>query len=297
MRPLDVRLAPSVPELGALGVESAEELMGWVEPRGSLARGHAERAGAYETRLVYPLPGTPDESGRFVEPPRGAGTGPVVLRRFHGEPLRRRLASRLTAPRSASRAAREWNLACHLRAHGVVAPDLLALGEQRGGVTSPSSFLVQRVPGDVLPLAEWFAAERSPDERRRGLRALALALTGLLRSRTVLPELSPDDVLLAVPREGCGSSGPPVEGLRVRNLPGVVLRDLRGGSIVRTLELPRKVAMLKALFAPEPLRASFRERELAGVLLRVLGEDVRRPETRAACEEVLAGDAPAPAGR
>ncbi len=287
MRPIDVRLSPSVPDLGALGVETAGELMGWDEPKGSLARGAVERSDEYETRLVYPLPGTPDENGRFVERPRGAGTGPVLLRRFHGEPLGRRLSARLTRPRSESRAAREWNLACHLRSHGVVAPDLLALGQPSTGVYAGESFLVQRMTEGLRPALEWFALDRSPDDRRRGLRALALALAGLLRSRTYLPELAAGDILLAEPRPGCGAERAPVPGLRMRHLPQVVFRDLRRGAILRRLELSHKVAMLRALFAEPSLRDRFSDRELLGVLLRVLGEDVRSTDTRAACSQLL----------
>src|SRR5215218_170842 len=94
-----------------------------------------ERVGGREV-LRYPLPGTPDPDGKRRGPPKGAGTGYVVLHRWVASRVSSywldAWSARMTHPRSLSFGEREWNLVCHLRAFGVNTGEPLAVGRGAG---------------------------------------------------------------------------------------------------------------------------------------------------------------------
>lgn len=268
-----------MPGLAALGVDDVEVLAGTRDPSGTLERGRVERRDGPVTDVVYPLPGTPDASGRLREAPRGAGTGEVLLRRYAGGSWRELLLARCAPPRSASLAAREWNLACHLAACGVATPQLLALGEERAPLVARRSFLVTRRP-EGATLGAWLAATPPGAARRHGLAALGLALASLFRSGTHLPELGPDGVWIGT-EEGCGATSPAGPALRRVRRPAVLLAGLRGGRRLRRLAPGARLEALRALL-DAPLRAgALRRSEAARVALRALRHDLPRKSAHA----------------
>ena len=234
-------------------MESAEVL---ISPEGRpsertevLSAARPASGGGGRTRLRYPLPGTPDATGRRRERPAGAGTGWVVLDRWNASPLRPLLRSRLTDPRSASLAERAWNLLCHLRVFrggGARAP---SRSVRRGnGLVSRDSFLVTRDAEGFVPLPTWLERMRAPAFRRRGLVALGRMLANLVRSGTLLPELDAERIGVYVPRvlEGessCDSAGPDPAKRRNR-LPGVMVTDVSHGSLRSELSDDEVRAML-----------------------------------------------------
>jgi hypothetical protein len=251
-----LRLAPGVPSLAALGSAAPED---WLGDGSRLATGDRLEilsSGPVETVARLPLPGTPDARGLQRERPRGAGTGMLVWRVWRGGGAEL-LRARLTHPRSTSLAARRWNLACHLAAHGVGTPELVAMGEGRRG----ESFLVERELTGYAPLARAAAEQREPGERARLLQALGLALAAVFRARAWLPELDAENVWIRpADRAGSGDCAAlEVHGLaaeaalarslgavRVR-LPGVALTGLGRARIVASLGPKRRAEMLSAL--------------------------------------------------
>lgn len=259
-----VHFAPDVPGLPALGARSFADLIGDQDGLSGIERAdrgtRASRAG--ET-WRYPLPGTPDARGRLTGRPCGAGTGWVRLRRFHGAGLGELLRTRLGAPRSLSLAEREWNLNCHLRAHGVGAPDLLAFGREGNALFARRSFLVMRELEGFRSLREIAASETDALVRRRVARAVGLCLDRLFRSGTDLPRLDADHILvsrLAAPGERVDALGLPAG-----RLPEIVLTALEGGSIGRPASAAARVALLERLRADLPT-ARARELLRAGLL-------------------------------
>lgn len=181
-------------------------------------------------RFRFPLPGSPDARGNLTGRPGALGTGWLWLTVFHaglGELLR----ARCTPPRSASAAEREWNLLCHLRAHGVGTPEPLLVGARGNGFVSRHSFLLVRAPEDAFPLPRWLRTDGLGAERERGLVALGKTLALLLRSGLDLPGLKPEDIWITPSGSGeCETEGP---GLKKNRLPGVSIVEVRGGRVGR----------------------------------------------------------------
>jgi hypothetical protein len=183
------KLAPDVPGLEALGASDASDFL--EDPPRVVTGDRVERVGS---ALRLPLPGTPDSTGRQREKPRGAGTGRLYLHRYRGGFAGWR--ARFTHPRSASLAARHWNLICHLQAHGLAAPQLVALIERGPGVTASESVVITRELEGFVSLAEWLASERERGARRRALRSVALAFQQLFRCGAWLPRTSATNLLV-----------------------------------------------------------------------------------------------------
>jgi hypothetical protein len=273
-----VRLAPGVPGLEALGASLPADWLGDGSRLATGGRMQVLARGPVETVVRLPLPGTPDARGVQREAPRGAGTGMLVWRVWRGG-ARELLRARLTEPRSASLAARRWNLACHLAAHGVGVPELLAMGEGGAG----ASFLIERELAGYVPLAR--AAADLRDGAARGLlvQALGAALGAVLRAGVWLPGLNPEGVRIRKSeRAGDGDCAAlEVHGLaaeaalarslgarRVR-LPGVAFVDFAGARIARRMGLRRRQGMAAALagvLAPAEAR-EFADRALTASAL------------------------------
>lgn len=255
--PARLTLAPGVPDLAALGASSVDDVLGAGGGLEGESRCEEVAAEGGTTLLRCPLPGT--LAGR----PRGAGTGWVLVRRYHGGSLRERVAARLTSPRSDSLASREWNLLCHLRAAGVTTPEPMAVAAEGGGFLARRSALVTRALEGVTPAPEWFSRRRRPRERRDALRAVGLALSRVLRSGTELPRLSAAEIALSEPGDATrAETGPdacaleqvvaarPVTlsgGLSWRRLPDVAVTSVRGGRLRRRARPAAVAATLERL--------------------------------------------------
>ena len=260
-----IRLAPGVPGLEALGAACFDDLMGRARGLATADRERVVSAAAGEVLVLVPLPGTPDERGVQHERPRGAGTGLLWVRRFEARPIEL-LRARLTRPRSTSLAAREWNLICHLQAHGVGAPQLVALGEGARG----ESFVAMRVLEGFETLERWLAAWTSPSARRHAVRSLGRALAALFRSGTWLPALSLADIWIAsgplplecaaLELEALRARSELVRGLQRRRLPSIALTGFRRGRILERVSQRRRRRLLEALARELPAHVTRRER-------------------------------------
>ena len=257
-------LAPGVPNLQALGAEAPCDVLGMggelvMEGRASILR--ADR----EARILRcPLPGTPDESGRMQNAPRGAGTGWMHVRRYHDASTRTWLVARFTHPRSESLAAREWNLICHLRASGVATPEPMALVEQPAVLFANHSCLVTRELEDTEPLLQALV-QSGLNERNDLLRAASSMLARLFRSNTLLPRFrarhlyvsrSGSQALLA--EDACAAEqilavqatqngAGPVAGMAWGKLPEIVVASVRSGRILSELKPKNVEVMLRGL--------------------------------------------------
>jgi len=256
-------LSPAVPDLAALGAERPGDLAGGGGGLEGEPRSAVVSEGQGETLLRYPLPGTPDETGRRFGSPRGAGTGWVYLRRFRDAGLRESLAARFTAPPSQSLAEREWNLLCHLRSQGVGTPEPLAVGALGSGLFARTSFIATRELSEVVPLLVWAERDIEAGVRRRGLDALGDALMALCRAGVWLPRLGARHLYLSAEEAGVGESidcsadqigmlraglgeG---SGLAVRRSPGVILTGFAGGRILPAIGVEHRVELLERLDA------------------------------------------------
>lgn len=255
-----IRFAAGVSDLAALGARSIDDLLRpaglatWARATELLDLRGVGHVGP--DRIVrFPLPGTPDESGRVHERPRGAGTGHALLCVYHTT-LFRGLRARFTHPRSASLAEREWNLACHLRAAGVSTPELLAVAARGVGLYAGESALVTRELAGMIPFDRWVHTELPGDdwgpitasaesrktlgaERQLGLEAVARLLDRLARSGAVLPSLRPSGILVQL-RDAptCAADTPPIGGA-LHRLPGVAVTDLNRAFLVASPDHPR----------------------------------------------------------
>jgi hypothetical protein len=260
--PTRIELAPGLRDLEELGGGSFEAWMGLNEGLATADRAVGLFSIPGESLVRLPLPGTPDEHGVRRDRPSGAGTGWVRVHRFDGRGAEL-LRARLTHPRSSSLAAREWNLICHLQRNGVGAPQLVALGE-RPGVLSSRSFLVTRELEGFEPLDAWLARRPQGRERRLGLRALGIAFGALFRCGAWLPGLGLGDVHLSraplarAPEPGeCAASvleelqasSRVLRGLRLKRvpLPSVAFTGFRRGRILPRVSRRRRLALLQAL--------------------------------------------------
>ncbi len=225
-----VKLAGGLAGIQALGVENAEELF---EPS-RLVAGRATVLEQDESflRARFPLPGTPDARGRLTGRPSALGTGWAVLSLWRAAPVSACLRARLTRPRSASLAEREWNLLCHLRRQGIGTSEPLAVGARGERFLARDSFLVTRELEGALPITSWLAGEPAGPGRALGLEALGHALARLARSGVSLPRLAPEHLWLTPAGEGECAPGLAVpEGLHRKRLPGVALSEVRDGSL------------------------------------------------------------------
>lgn len=234
-----LKFAPDVPGLDALGARELEDL--FAEPPRTVTASRARREGA---RLVVPLPGTPDECGVQHEKPRGAGTGLLHVQRFSAGGLAG-LSARFTHPRSTSLAARAWNLTCHLQAHGVATPQLVALAERGSSLFGAESVLITRDLEGFVSLREFLRVVHKRSERRRALHSLALALVQVERCGAWLPATSADTLMVQRDDEDCVAiklvnlqseqSILKERGLARSRLPSVAFTAFAGGSIRRSL--------------------------------------------------------------
>jgi len=264
MRSLSVTLAPGLESVRALGAESGRALLEagaglWGEPH---AQALSREPGA--TLLRVPLPGTALGGLALLGRPAGSGTGWVRLRRYARAAGRARLVARFSAPRSDSLAAREWNVLCHLRRHGVTTPEPLALIAEAHPLFAARSALVTRELASFRPARAWLEHVRDPRERARALAAAGRALArAALEARVALPRLGLDGLEVALPEaepEGessCGAGGPGLSGLALRRRSEVAIADVRGARIARR---PSPVALAALLARLErELRALARD--------------------------------------
>ncbi len=192
-----LKFAPDVPGLEALGASTLDDL--FADPPRTVTSERARRVGA---SWIVPLPGTPDDDGIQHEKPRGAGTGLLYVRRFEAGGMAG-IRARFTQPRSASLAARRWNVMCHLQAHGLATPQLVALAERGSSPLGRESVLVTRELEGFASLRSFFATVTGSAERRRALHALDLALVQLERAGVSLPGTSLDNLLVQRDDEDC----------------------------------------------------------------------------------------------
>jgi hypothetical protein len=249
----NLRLAPDVPDLAALGAHDVEDLL-WDPPRVETAA-RLERVGS---AWRVPLPGTVDRNGRQHERPRGAGTGYLFLHRYGGGVAA--LRARITHPRSSSLAARHWNLICRLQASGVTTPQLAALVERPGAVTSSASVLITRELEGFTTLRKWLESERDPAHRARGLESLSLALEAVLRCGAWLPRTSLDNLLLQT-RDGDDCAALQItnlgteqailreRGLVRARLPSIAFTQFADGRLFEKLSNTRRERWMSALRA------------------------------------------------
>lgn len=269
-------LDPGVPDLLALGAGAVEDLLGTGAPLEGEPHAQPLGEGSGVTTLRVPLPGT--VRGR----PRGAGTGWVVVRRYEDAPGR--WSARMTAPRSDSHAARDWNLLCALRGAGVVTAAPLAVASEAHPLFARRSVLVTRALEEVEPLEAWWHGA-DPAARRRACAALGLTLArldaggfdlplaaarlGLLEGEEDRGEAAEDacglEQVLAARRGGTT----PDLGLRWRRLPEVVLLDVEGGRVRGGPTLER---LARRVCGEGPLSASERRR----VVLAATTDPARR---------------------
>lgn len=263
--PTTGKLAPDVPGFESLGAADASDFL--FDPPSVVTGDRIERVGA---ALRLPLPGTPDDTGRQREKPRGAGTGWLFLHRYRGGGLEAWRA-RFTHPRSTSLAARHWNLICHLQANGLAAPQLVAMGERAPAVAGAESFLITRELEGFVPLAERLAAERDRGVRRRALRSLALALQQLFRCGAWLPRTSATNLLVqardsddcvALQITNLRSEQQLFHGLDVARarLPAIAFTSFERGRILAEVTFDRRVELVAKLARECGDRLSARER-------------------------------------
>lgn len=248
-----IRFAPEVPGLDALGAGSLDDL--FARPPRVVTGARARRVG---DSWRIPLPGTPDEHGVQHERPRGAGTGHVLLRQWHSGALELARA-RLTAPRSSSVAARQWNLTCHLRAHGVLAPELVALAERGGPIAARESCLIVRELAGFVPMSQWLSQPRPAAERERGVQSLGLAFAALLRCGVWLPLTTLENVHIASAESDCAALQiANLQGeqalLRERDLerarlPAIAFTNLDRGRILPSIDPARRRLFVERLLA------------------------------------------------
>lgn len=192
-----LKFAPDVAGLEALGASTLDDL--FADPPRTVTSERARRVGA---SWIVPLPGTPDDDGIQHEKPRGAGTGLLYVRRFEAGGMAG-IRARFTQPRSASLAARRWNVMCHLQARGLATPQLVALAERGSSPLGRESVLVTRELEGFVSLRSFFATVTGSGERRRALHALDLALVQLERAGVSLPGTTLDNLLVQRDDEDC----------------------------------------------------------------------------------------------
>jgi hypothetical protein len=262
----EVHLAPGVASVESLGASAFEDFF---RAPGSAGFERAKFVSAREgfEEIRYPLPGTPRETGESARSrgrPMGAGTGFVILRRFTSSTLRERWRARFRQPRSTSFGEREWNIVCHLRAHGIGAPEPLAVGRGAGNVFAERSFVVLRELDNMLSLKQWANAELDASTRARIGRSLDQALERMWSSGAWLPHVSAENVLVAPPHLDTGAdpdcvaraiyemqSSTPINGaselLKWGDLPEVAFTEFRGARLKPHVTESQKRAIARSL--------------------------------------------------
>lgn len=235
--------------------------------------------------LRYALPGTLRLPGVKPSPPRGAGTGFVYLRRWSGGSLAEKTAARLTHPRSTSFAARDWNLYCHLREHGVGTAQPMAMGEEAAPLFAARSFLVTRALANMLSLPDHLREHPGAEQRRHLAQALGLFLARIAEARVRLPRLELADVFVAQGRGAASCSAneaPPVPGLARRALPELALASVTGGRILERWSLEETAAVLQCLASQVEEGWRLGPRLFYRVLRHAAGPDATREERKRA---------------
>lgn len=248
MDSITVHLAPGIRSLVSLGFSDAAAVFAAPRAVRGAREGHVDRADfARVARVAHP-----------------AG-GHVLVRCFREASFAQARRARFTSPRSLSLAEREWNLFCHLRAHGVSAPEPLAVGRGRGAFFARESFVVLRELDHLRPVAEW-ARDRELTDVARGRLACAIGetLARIFRCGVDVPHLDGDALLASAPREsidgtdacalhqiaerqGLVPRAPFGEHLAWSELPEVALVDVRDARIVRELGARERTRTLTAL--------------------------------------------------
>lgn len=262
-----LKLAPDIASLDALGARALDDLFG--EPPALATADRARRAGEM---WRVPLPGTPDEEARQHEKPRGAGTGFLELQRFPSGGVEG-LRARFTHPRSSSRAARHWNMICHLQAHGIAAPQLVALAERGGSPFGAESVLITRELEGFVSVKRWLVETRDPSLRRRGLKSLALTIAQILRCGAWLPLATLDGLRIqAHDEESCVAlqivnlkseqSILRERGLVRSRLPAIAVTQFERGRILSEIAPRRQTRWFSVLAREARVCTTVRERAL-----------------------------------
>jgi hypothetical protein len=295
----EIRLWPGVPDLRALGARSFEDLMG---PGGEL-EGEAQSTVKTEKEgylvLRYPLPGTVHAPGEKPSRPRGAGTGYVDLQRWTGGGVGARISARMRAPRSASFAARAWNLICHLREAGVGTAEPLAMGQEESPLFASRSFLVTRALDPMQTLPDYLADNDEALDRNCVCQSLGLLLRRVQDAGVELAQLAPTTLFVArlsskQDKASCAISkinstiqSSPVPGMHSRPLPELALADVNGARIHAQLTLQDRAAQLAALADSSDVSQVLRPRDLLRIAHHALGRSFDRAARRQALRKII----------
>lgn len=252
--------------------------------------------GADYSVLRYPLPGTVHAPGEKPSRPRGAGTGYVELQRWTGGGLGARFGARLSQPRSASFAARAWNLICHLREAGVGTAEPLAMGQEESPLFARRSFLVTRALDPMQTLPEYLASNPGQVERNAVCHSLGLLLRRVQDAGVELATLSPqtlyvarlsnkqdDNCAIAKIKDAQQSS--PVKGMRTRSLPELALADVNGARIHPELSIQQRATQLLGLARSPGVRETLDPRDLLRIAHHALGRTASPAERRRAMRQ------------
>ena len=255
--------------------------------------------------LRYPLPGTVHAPGEKPSRPRGAGTGYVDLQRWTGGPLGERFGVRLRAPRSASYAARAWNLICHLREAGVGTAEPLAMGQEESPLFAKRSFLVTRALDPMQSLPDYLASNPGERERNCLFHSLGLLLRRVQDAGVQLAQLSPQTLFVArlsnkpqqlstAPGDSCALSkiqvaqhASPLHGMHTRPLPELALADVNGARLHPQLSLQERATQLSELAQSLGVSEHLRPRDLLRIAHHALGRSAERAERRLALRQLL----------
>jgi len=284
MKTSTLRLAPDLVDLASLGADCFEDLMGWTEGLVGAARAELVSEGSGWKLWRVPLPGTPDDSGKVTEAPKGSGTGWIRIKRFEGGGLTEVMRARLKQPRSSSFAVKEWNILCQLRERGVPTQEPLAVGEVSAALFSPSSVLVTRELESVLPMDAWLSERGDTRSRARLSRALGVFFRRVFAAGVGPVELAPSSLAVGL-EDPTGEADcafvqlmPAVEGaLKFGDMPDVSMDLLSQGLGHLELSLGDQLASLMSFGAQfDGLSAREGYRVLYGACLRGLPRDERR---------------------
>lgn len=284
-----IRFDHGLSGLETLGVQSVSQLL---DPN-VLPNERAQPLPATRDRLRvrFPLPGTEDAQGHLTGQPGGAGTGWVVLERWHASAWVTLVHARFTRPRSGSLAERTWNLLCHLRAAGVGTPQPLAVGAVGAGPVSRNSFLVTRELVGFETPQQWLERPHRREARRHAFVALGAFLSSLLGSGVFLPRLGLHQLRISavaeVDQDHECEQDTDATGFMRNRMPSVVLTDVCGGRLRARLSLDEAAGMLLTLRPADAAAVSGLELGRAFVL--ATRHKFSRSERRAIWQRLAAG--------